>query len=345
MSLLARSKRYVDDPSSMLDFSTDKWAVLLLNMGGPQSLDQVPEYLFNIFSDRNIIKLPMSRILQRPLAKLISSRRSGKVAEHYKEIGGGSPLLRVTEAQASSLKTELRRKFANVEVLVGMRYTRPSIREALNRASRMGCRHVILLPLYPQYSLATTGTAFLEALKWLDNDDSDLILSAIDDWHDHSDYIPILRDRIQSGIDEMPGDGDVRVLFSAHSLPQSMVDGGDPYVAQTRTTVKLAGGGFDHSLSFQSRSGPVKWVGPETIAEVRRLAGQGVKRLLIVPVSFVSDHIETLHEIDIELKGIALSAGIKHFARTRSFNDDSDFINCLLRIVVEKIHTAGETEQ
>jgi ferrochelatase len=281
--------------------------------------------------------MPIPAMFQRPLARIIASRRSPKVAKRYQAIGGGSPLLKWTRLTAMDVMRELSKQYPQVDVFVGMRYAEPFIRDELNAAVDEGCRHLVVFPMYPQYCKATTGTAMDEVIDWLDNTEADISMSVIDHWHDRPEYIELLRRNIDRAVEQVEGETPPKVLFSAHAIPQKLVDRGDPYLDQIRETVALAGEGYDFVLAFQSRTGPVKWVGPDTIKTVRMLAHKGEKRLIIVPISFVSDHIETLYEIDIELKEIADRAGIETFIRTESFNDDERFAEILADMIEEKI--------
>ncbi|NMC42634.1 MAG: ferrochelatase [candidate division Zixibacteria bacterium] len=334
---LRRHPRYLEHPADRYDFTADKWGILFLNMGGPETVDDVREYLANIFSDPLIIRLPMSWLLQKPLARFIASRRAPKVARRYHEIGGGSPLLKWTLLQADGVEEILKEKYPDIETFVGMRYLRPYIGAELDTALLTGRRHIVLMSLYPQYCLATTGTAVGEVIRWLDdNPEADLTVSLIDGWHDRPEYIALLRERIAGAMAQVDGTP-AKLVISAHAIPQKLADSGDPYLEQVRRTAALAGAGYDTILTFQSRTGPVAWVGPDTLETVKTLGRQGVSDLVVLPISFVSDHIETLHEIDIELREAALSSGVQRFVRTESFNDDPKFAAFLAGLVEEKI--------
>lgn len=337
---VTENPRFLDRPGDHIDFGEEKWGVFFLNMGGPETTDDVEAYLYNIFSDRNIIRLPLSSILQKPLARFIASRRTPKVKTRYQMIGGGSPLLKWTRLAASGVKRELSKKYPQVEVFAGMRYTEPYIDEELDAAVDEGCRHLVILPLYPHYCLATTGTALAEVTEWLEDSESDISLSVIRHWHDRPKYIELLRRNIDQAMEKCGAEARPKLIFSAHAIPQKLVDSGDPYLDQVRETAALAGEGHDYLLTFQSRSGPVAWVGPDTLKTVKMLGHTGVTDIVVVPISFVSDHIETLYEIDIELKEAAEAAGIKNLIRTESFNDDIHFATFLADLVEEKI--AGE---
>lgn len=334
---LRRHPRSLEYPAEKYDFAADPWEVMFLNMGGPETVADVKEYLYHIFSDPAIIRLPMSWLLQKPLARFIASRRAPKVARRYRDIGGGSPLLKWTLLQADGVEQALIDKYPSIETSVGMRYFRPYIGAELDSAALTGRKHVVLVSLYPQYCLATTGTAIGEVVRWLEaNPDADLTVSLIDQWHDRPAYIALLRERIERAMAQVDGTP-AKLVISAHAIPQRLADAGDPYITQVRRTAQLAGEGYDWMLTFQSRTGPVAWVGPDTLETVRTLGRQGVTDVVVLPISFVSDHIETLHEIDIELREAALSGGVRRFVRTESFNDDPKFAAFLAGLVEEKI--------
>ncbi|MDD3731684.1 MAG: ferrochelatase [candidate division Zixibacteria bacterium] len=340
LAALKKNGRLLEYPSRVIDFQRQRWGFVFMNMGGPETIDDIEPFLYNLFSDPYIIKLPFSGFLQKPLARLISSRRTRKVKRHYEAIGGGSPLLKWCRRVAGEVELRLKNDYQPVTTYVGMKYTPPFISDALSQAAADGCCHVVLMSLFPQYTLATTGTALADVRRWFEKNKTAMTFSVIAAWHDHPDYIKLL----QKYIDEAMNEGDktrTKLLFSAHSLPVKLVESGDPYLKQVTETVELAGAGYDYELSFQSRSGPVKWLKPETKATILKLGREGVSDLVIVPVSFVSDHIETLYEIDIELKQFALKVGIKKFTRTRSFNDDPEFIRCLTGMV-KNVITDGQ---
>jgi len=306
---------------------SEKTGVILLAMGGPETTDDVPEYLYNIFSDRHIIKLLGGALLQKPFARMISKRRSPKVREHYAKIGGGSPLMKWTVAQKNHLEKFLHQSGTPARCYIGMRYFRPIIEAAIADAYRDGCRRLLFVPLYPQYCRATTGSSFAVAHKTLQSM-PDVEVQYVDDFHDHPDYVALLKEYIDTNITD-----DETLLFSAHSIPQSFVADGDPYVDQVKRTAQMTAAEREYFLSFQSRTGPVKWVGPETIAETKRLLAEE-RKLFVVPISFICDHIETLHEIDIELKE-ATDAGDR-LRRMPMFNDDPRLAQMLARLIDEK---------
>lgn len=311
--------------------ANDKGCVILLAMGGPDSTAGVRQYLYNIFSDRAIIRLPGGPLLQKPFASMISRLRRKKVEHHYELIGGSSPLLRWTEAQKGHLERIMQAEQPGFRAHVGMRYYHPYTDAAIRHAYADGYRRFCFIPMYPQYCKATTGSSFEAAgrtLKAL----SGVQTSFVKDFHEEPAYIALLRKYITDNIRS-----NETLLFSAHSIPKKFIDEGDPYVEQTQRTATLAAGGREYYLSFQSRTGPVEWVGPDTIAETRRLLAENNGGLFIVPISFVCDHIETLYEIDIELKGTLDPTDAERIRRMPMFNDDPAFAQMLAGIYRERM--------
>jgi len=303
---------------------------ILLAMGGPDNSSQVTEYLYNIFSDRSIIRLPGGRFMQKPFARAISRFRTKKVQGHYARIGGRSPLRMWTDSQAAHIESLVKGQQPGFRCFVGMRYTRPSITEVVGQACRDGFKRITFVPMYPQYSKATTGSAFIVAQKAL-RGLGGVETRFINDFHDHPAYVSLLSDYIEAHIDR-----EATLLFSAHSLPRRFVDEGDPYVQQVETTARLAAAGREYYVSYQSRTGPVEWVGPDTIDEARRLLKEKPGYLFIVPISFVCDHIETLFELDLELKetlGADLAGRIR---RMPMFNDDIRLAQALVELMEVK---------
>ena len=308
-----------------------KPAIILLSMGGPERLTDVRKFLFNIFSDRALIRLPGGALLQKPFAFLISALRSKKVQARYEQIGGRSPLLKWSRMQAAQVEEQLRREIAGVRCYVGMQYFTPTVREAILKAYADGCRQFCFLPLYPQFSTATTGSSFATAARTIARLKG-VSTVFVKDFHDDEGYVRLLREYISANIRE-----DETLLFSAHSLPQKFVDDGDPYVGQVRRTAALSAGGREYFVSFQSRTGPVRWVGPDTIDESRRLLERKSGGLFVVPVSFVCDHIETLYEIDIELPKLVGNDAAGRIRRMPMFNGDQRFTKVLASIARSRI--------
>jgi ferrochelatase len=312
-----------------------KTGVILLNLGGPDSPGAVRPFLYNLFSDRRIIRLGPTP-LQKPIAWLISSLRARKTRGYYALIGGASPLLEITNAQAGALGQRLR-EHGSFEVYVGMRYWKPFIEDAVGRMQGDGIQRLVSLSLYPQYSRATTGSSerrLEEALAGYPMEHA-----PVQPWFEHPLYIEALCDVISRGLGE-----DTLVLFSAHSLPVSFIEAGDPYVEHLMATIKAVEGrlGIRWRLGYQSKSGPVKWLGPSTEEVLAMLSAEGTRDVLMVPISFVSDHIETLYEIDILYKKAAEGLGI-NLRRSESLNTHPVFIRALEDLVLKKAGQMGWT--
>ena len=311
---------------------SEKTAILLLQMGGPDSLDAVEPFLLNLFSDRDIIKIGPA-LLQPLIARFIVRRRTPKVMENYRQIGGKSPLRQLTDQQAKALEERLGPDYRS---FVAMRYWHPSTLEALAAIRKEGITRIIALSLYPHYSRATTGSSINELKRLLDAAGVNFTVSYIDSFFSHPLYIQALAEKVEKGLAGFADRSKVELLFSAHSLPQSFIDDGDPYLSHIEETVRLVMerfSGVSYHLAFQSRAGPVKWLEPSTDEMLKHLAAHGCKNMLMVPLSFVSDHIETLHEIDIEYGGEARHLGIEDFRRTESLNSSPLFIECLAELV------------
>lgn len=311
---------------------SDKTAVLLLQMGGPDSLEAVEPFLYNLFSDRDIIKIGPA-FLQPFIARMIVRRRAPKSAANYRDIGGKSPLRELTEQQAAELEKLLGDHY---RCFVAMRYWKPFTGEALNAIRQAGIRRIVALSLYPHYSRATSGSSLNELERCLAGSKNRPEVTCIRQFFDHPLYVRALTERIEQGLSGFPDRSRVQLFFSAHSLPQSFIAEGDPYLDQIQATVRLTMehfGGISHHLAFQSRAGPVKWLEPSTEDKLKELAALGYTEVLMVPLSFVSDHIETLHEIDIEYREMAHGLGITDFRRMESLNSSPTFIRCLADLV------------
>ena len=311
---------------------SEKTAVLLLQMGGPDSLDAVKPFLLNLFTDRDIIKIGPS-FLQPFIARRIVSKRAPHVQENYRQIGGKSPLRDLTDEQAAALERELGSGYS---CLVAMRYWKPFTDEALRQIQQNGIRRVIALSLYPHYSRATSGSSFNELDRCVSRMATPPQITSIRHFYDNPLYIDALAEKIEQGLAGFPDRRSVQLFFSAHSLPQSFIDEGDLYLEHITTSVRLVMErfpGISHHLAFQSRASRVKWLEPSTEDKLKELAAQGHQEVLVVPLSFVSDHIETLHEIDIEYREKAHQLGISDFRRVESLNSSPTFIRCLAELV------------
>jgi len=318
--------------------------VLLLNLGGPDQLEDVRPFLFNLFADPEIIRLPFPW-MQRPLAWLISTLRASKSQENYRQIGGGSPLRRITEEQAQAVQAQLGQKGQEATVYVGMRYWHPFTEEAIARIKRDLIERLVILPLYPQFSISTSGSSFRLLEQIWANDPS---LQAIDytlvtSWYSRPGYLQAMAQLIAQELDQFPNPDQVHVFFSAHGVPVSYVEeAGDPYQREIEGCVQLIMQTLNrsnpHLLAYQSRVGPVEWLQPYTEDALKELGEQGVKDLVVVPISFVSEHIETLQEIDMEYRELAEEAGIENFHRVPALNTHPVFNDDLANLVLEAMN-------
>lgn len=330
----------------------DKVGVLLLNLGGPETLDDVQPFLFNLFADPDIIRLPrLFRFLQQPLAKLISTLRAPKSKEAYASIGGGSPLRKITDDQALALKRALEAKGLSSNIYVGMRYWYPFTEEAIQQIKKDGITRLVVLPLYPQFSISTTGSS-ISVLEQTFREDaylSRLPVSIINSWYQREGYIRSMADLIEKELESFSEPREAMIFFSAHGVPVSYVENaGDPYRDQMEECIflimqelKARGISNEHALAYQSRVGPVQWLKPYTDEVLVELGQKGVKSLLAVPVSFVSEHIETLEEIDMEYRELALESGIKNWARVPALGLTPSFIMDLADAVIEALPSAA----
>lgn len=315
---------------------SEKTALLMLQMGGPDSIEGVRPFLLNLFTDRDIIKIGPS-FLQPFIARRIVAKRAPKVEGYYREIGGKSPIRELTEAQGRGLQEILGPDFS---AFVAMRYSRPSTLDALSAIKRAGIERIVAVSLYPHYSRATTGSSVNELNRILDQAKVHFSVSLVDRFYDHPLYIQALAEKVKKGLSSFADEKKVEIVFSAHSLPQSFIDDGDPYLGHIKETVRLIMekiGDVSHQLSFQSKAGPVKWLEPSTEDMMKDLAARGKKELLMVPLSFVSDHIETLYEIDVQYAEEARELGIERFVRSESLNSSPLFLACLADLVRKAI--------
>jgi ferrochelatase len=309
-----------------------KTAVLLLNMGGPDSLDAIEPFLYNLFSDHDIIQIP--RLIQKPLAKIISKTRSKKVKKYYEAIGGKSPQKEQTIEQAKALQNELGEDFI---VEVAMRYWHPFTEDALKKLLKHNVKKIILLPLYPQYSTTTTGSSINEFNRIYKNLNLKIPVKIIKSYYNYPKYIEAMVSNIK---ENLPNYEEYYFLFSAHSLPEKVIKKGDPYQRETEVSVREIMKYFPknkYSLAYQSKIGPVKWLEPMTDEKIVELANKGIKKLAIIPISFVSEHTETLYELDIQYRELANEVGIKDFKRIPTLKTHPKFIQAIKSLVLENI--------
>lgn len=332
--------------------TTRRVGVVLFQLGGPDTLAAIEPFLFNLFCDPDIIDFPFARLGRKPLAKLISTTRARKVQHHYAAIGGGSPIRRFTERQARALETELRSEGMDARCFVAMRYWHPFTREAIAQLQASPCDRVVLLPLYPQYSSTTTGSSLNE---WRRLFRGDIPVHNVSPFYRHPIYLESVVEKVEKALARFAVPGRAEIVFSAHSVPLSVIAKGDPYQRQIEETVRLLmeRGGWPnrHRLCYQSKVGASKWLQPSLHRTLRDLAAEKVRDVCVVPVAFVSDHVETLGEIDHEGREEAHRLGITHFEMSSGLNDSPKFISALGQLVREalgdavlsrtSIHTAG----
>ncbi len=271
---------------------------------------------------------------------MIASKRTPEVQENYRKIGGGSPIVRWTTLQGRGITDRLRERGHEVEFAMAMRYWNPTTDDALDALERTGVDRLLSLTLYPHYSMATTGSSVGELLRVMKRRGTRLPLDRIDLWYDHPGYLDALAHRTRVALEVHFQGKRPTLLVSAHGLPKHFIDAGDPYCDHIRVTMegvlrRLPP--MPHVLGYQSRVGPVEWIGPSTDQVIRELAAAGVKDVLVLPISFVSDHVETLYEVDLLYGDQARALGITDFKRVPSLNDFPVFLDALTDLVETKL--------
>ncbi len=322
---------------------TNKKAVVLLQFGGPDSLEAVEPFLYNLFSDNDIIQFPGGKLTQKIFAKVITKLRYKKLQIKYAELGGKSPIVEKTFAQQRALQSFLDTKFGKGEVLVelAMRYWKPYTSEAIRALQVKSITDIVLFPLYAQYSITNAGSSFNEWDKKSKRLGGRFNDRRIIEYYDNPLYIKAFTDRVEQALSKFTDQSDVHILFSAHGTPMTIVNRGDPYSAQIKATVELVMNKFrdsyQYTLSYQSKVGPREWLTPDTESTVKKLGESGIKKLLVVPISFVSDHIETSHELDIEAREEAEEVGIEEFIISEGLNDSPIFIQALAELAINEL--------
>ena len=325
--------------------------LVVMNLGGPASLDDVEPFLRRLFGDPDVIQLGWLSFLQPLLARTIAKRRGPESRAAYQRIGGRSPIRDETTAQANAVAAELVRRGVAVRPVVALAAWHPFADEALRELAAQGIDRAVALPLYPHESRATTGSS-LNQLEHARAQQADAKTGAIDiaaikHYPDADGYVRAVADRVEDAIVKLPPEhrSTAPVLFSAHGLPEAYIRRGDPYLDDVRTTVETVsrrlGLGARTRLCFQSRVGPRRWLGPATDALLAQLAAEGTTAVVVVPVAFTGEHIETLEELDIRYKEQAAQAGIKHFARARTVGCHPAFISALADLVEATAHARG----
>jgi len=312
-----------------------KIGIVVFNLGGPDKLDSVKEFLFNLFYDPAI--LPMPNPFRWMLAKFISTTRKEKSKLIYQKIGGGSPILSITKKQAELLEKELNGKNQNhYKVFVSMRYWHPMAEEVFSSIEKFNPEEIILLPLYPQYSTTTTKSSFDEFLRIFKKSSlKNTKIKLVKDYYKDSNFIKAHVSLIQDAINKVKANR-FRILFSAHSLPEYVIKNGDPYQDQVEQSVEAIVkelGKIDHVICYQSKVGRLKWIGPSTEDELLKTANEDIA-VIIVPIAFVSDHSETLYELDMEYRDLFTEICNKDFIRVEALNYNKYFIKCLEELVL-----------
>ncbi len=301
-------------------------------------MEAVKPFLFNLFYDPAIINLPNP--LRWIIAKIISSRRAPIAREIYKYMGGKSPILEQTEMQRTALEKSLNENSDDsYKCFIFMRYWHPFAKDVVKDVKAYTPDEIILLPLYPQYSVTTTGSGLIDWHKNAVEISLDCPFKVIKEYPDNNFFVETIADMIRSRIDKLEMKSEYRILLSAHGLPKKIIEGGDPYQKQVEQTCaavmrELEAEKLDHVICYQSRVGPLEWIGPSTDDEIKR-AGKDKKNIIMVPVAFVSEHSETLVELDIEYKELAAEYGIKEYIRIDTVGDQVKFIDGLVKMVLE----------
>ncbi len=309
-----------------------KTAVVLFNLGGPDRPEAVQPFLFNLFNDPAIIGLPTP--LRWLLAKLISKRRAPVAQEIYRELGGGSPLLPNTEAQAAALDSALKAKgVGEARVFIAMRYWHPRAEETAKEVAAYAPDQVILLPLYPQFSTTTSGSSLKEWERVAKAAGLRAPSRSVCCYPEESGFVEAVALRLREALRQVDHEMTPRVLFSAHGLPKKIVEKGDPYQWQVEQSVaavvrSLGEVNLDWQVCYQSRVGPLEWIGPSTDAEIEKAGSEG-RPLIVVPIAFVSEHSETLVELDIEYRELAAASGVPSYIRVGTVATGSPFIDGL----------------
>ena len=323
-----------------------KTGIVLFNLGGPSSLDSVRPFLRNLFSDPAIIRLPS--FLRLPIAWAASKRRAPSTKAIYRALGGASPLLPNTKRQAALLETKMKERGYDAQSVIAMRYWHPFAEEALEALRSWGAERLLLLPLYPHYSTTTTQSSFQNWQEACRKANFHRPTERICCYPELEGFVTAHAQKLGAALREF-ADEPPRVLFSAHGLPERIVQSGDPYPRQIEASAKaiaaaarLSSLGVEWRVSYQSRVGPLKWIEPYTEEEIRK-AGVDKKPLLILPISFVSDHSETLVELDQEYRDLALQSGVPHYVRVPVLGDDDVFMDALADAAQKSLE--GENKQ
>ncbi|KAG7352119.1 ferrochelatase [Nitzschia inconspicua] len=358
-----------EESTSSANKEGNKVGVLFLNLGGPTTGEDVEEFLYNLFADPDIIRLPGPLSpLQNTIAMFIAKRRAPKSRAAYESIGGGSPILKYSNAQADLVAKSLRERYnLDVNTYIGMRYWKPFTEDALDKIRKDGIQALVILPLYPQFSISTSGSSLRVLQEEFSKHSSrygDMVHTVVPAWYDRPGYVKAMTDLIQNELDSFtdeeiaeakqvsPNRPPKHILFSAHGVPKSYIEAGDPYQKQMELCVEgikkelyktNSPDDVQIHLSYQSRVGPIEWLRPYTDDVLPELGESGVRNLVVVPISFVSEHIETLEEIDIEYRELAHESGVTNWRRCPAPNTDATFIQDMADMVYEALMEPSQT--
>jgi len=317
-----------------------KVGVVLFQLGGPDSSDAVEQFLYNLFCDPDIIDFFGAWFARRPLARYIARTRASVVRHHYDAIGGHSPIRLLTERQARALEAALA-PHCGAKCFIAMRYWHPLSAETAAQVNAWNAPDLVLLPMYPQYSFATTSSSLKEWKRVYHPNGNAPRTHTVETFFDHPLYVQSIAEKISVALTHFDHPDRAHIVFSAHGLPLSLIERGDPYARQVADTVKLVmqRGGWknEHTLCFQSKVGRRKWLSPSLIDTIGKLARAGEKNLLVVPIAFVTEHIETLHEINIEAREQAHKLGIEQFEMMPAVGDSPTFISALADVVLRSL--------
>jgi protoporphyrin/coproporphyrin ferrochelatase len=316
---------------------TDR-AILFLQLGGPENLDEVPGFLYRLFADPDVIRVKPA-ILRKAIAASIALARKRASRKLYASIGGGSPIRRWTEAQAAGVEKLLRESGRDSVVRAAMNCSNPMVESVVRELAAAGVRRFLAFPLYPHFSLTTTKGALERSRQAVRRFGGAAEFHEIGSWPTHPGFVAAHAEAIRTEIERFPDPRpeSVHLLYSAHSIPRKLVTReGDPYPNEVEASIGAINALLGHrspwSLAYQSKLGPIEWLGPGTLEEIGKLGQKGVRQVLAIPIAFVSDHVETLYEIDQLFGEEARRAGIEHFRRTRGLNDRPTFLAALADI-------------
>jgi ferrochelatase len=315
--------------------------IVVAQLGGPETLDDVEPFIRAIFDDPLLVPLPGGHRTRSIVSRLVARMRAPRARSHYAAIGGGSPIIATTQRQADALSTELDTRGHDVCVVVAHRYSHPDTAAAIDAMLAADVDRVVLMPLFPQFSGSTTGSSEAELRRLLGDRATAVELRVIRSWCEHPSYLDAQAHLVEEMLANLPDEqvSHALLVFSAHGLPQRVVDRGDPYVEEIEATVsgvvERLKQPVDHVIAYQSRAGPMKWIGPDVRDVVASAPAEGRTWLGVVPISFVSEHVETLHELDIQLRQQAAEEGISEFHRSRCF-DVAPMVGPMLADIVEE---------